>query len=517
MDNDAFFRRATLEICGDLNIENAMSSFIGAVAEEIPIDRMFLQIYESDLGAMRTIAIATKATGDTSDVLTPMPEKARELVEVNFYRFEEGVVGISTPDANPVAAEMLKFHKIEGSSILQMLLSVHNGRFCSVVLTVSGEDRYDQSHVKLLAMLRRPFTIALYNTLKHREVLSLRDRLHDENQLLRTELNRTPDEIVGADFGLSGVMEMVRQVAPTESPVLLTGETGVGKDVVANAIHNTSPRRNAAFVAVNCGAIPETLVDSELFGHEKGAFTGALSTKRGRFERANGGTIFLDEVGEMPPSAQIRLLRVLQNKTIERVGGTGQIDVDTRIIAATNRDLDEMISSGGFREDLWFRLNVFPIRVLPLRERTVDIPSFVQHFIEKKARELKLSETPRLAPGAIDDLMTYTWPGNVRELENVIERAIILCQDGQLRFDLTGPINRQSAAMVDASEVTMDGTFSELDDVVRDHIQKALLKTEGKIHGPSGAGELLGVNPNTLRHRMRKLGIPFAAQTKPSR
>ncbi len=219
--------------------------------------------------------------------------------------------------------------------------------------------------------------------------------LADDNRYLHRELFRLAgDEIVGADFGLKGAMEMVRQVASLNSPVLLLGETGVGKDVIANAIHYSSPRKDGPFVKVNCGAIPETLLDSELFGHEKGAFTGALSQRRGRFERANKGTIFLDEIGELPSQAQVRMLRVLQYKEIERVGGTNPISVDIRLIAATNRDLEEMVRAKQFREDLWFRLNVFPIRIPPLRERREDIPALVRHFIERKSRELRLSALP---------------------------------------------------------------------------------------------------------------------------
>jgi len=205
----------------------------------------------------------------------------------------------------------------------------------------------------------------------------------------------------------------------------LLGETGTGKEVFANAIHYSSPRKNGPFIKVNCGAIPETLLDSELFGHEKGAFTGAVSQKRGRFERANKGTIFLDEIGELPAPAQVRLLRVLQTKEIERVGGATSIPVDVRIISATNRNLQEMIASGRFREDLWFRLNVFPIMIPPLRQRREDIPALVHHLIERKSKELKLTGRPVLAPGAIDRLMAHEWPGNVRELENMIERSLI--------------------------------------------------------------------------------------------
>ena len=213
------------------------------------------------------------------------------------------------------------------------------------------------------------------------------------------------------------------------------GETGVGKEVIANAIHNLSLRSNGPFIRVNCGAIPPTLMDSELFGHEKGAFTGALFQKRGRFERADGGTIFLDEIGELPLEAQVRLLRVLQEKEIERVGGTETIQVDIRVIAATHRNLDQMLAEGRFREDIYFRLRVFPIAIPPLRLRPEDIPVLVQHFIQKKCREMKTVKIPSLAPGALDRLMLYNWPGNVRELENAVERELIVNKGSLLSFD----------------------------------------------------------------------------------
>jgi transcriptional regulator with GAF, ATPase, and Fis domain len=361
--------------------------------------------------------------------------------------------------------------------------------------------------MELLGLLRRPFTIALFNTLEHREVLRLRDRLSDDNSFLNRELIRiSGEEIVGADFGLKPVMDLVHQVAASDSPVLLTGETGVGKDVIAGAIHSESARRNRPFIAVNCGAIPESLVDSELFGHEKGAFTGALARKRGRFERAHQGTIFLDEIGEMPPSAQVRMLRVIQNREVERIGGVERIPLDIRIIAATNRDLVGLMRQGRFREDLWYRLNVFPIAVPPLRERRSDIPALVEHFVRRKTRELKREREPALAPGAIESLTAYSWPGNVRELANVIERSIILSPGGPLRFDLDPPGGDVELGAAPGERVE---PFPTLESIAKVHIRRALEVSGGKIHGEGGAGDLLGMNPNTLRHRMRKLGIPF--------
>ena len=512
MDDNEFFRRVTLRICGNLEIEQAMSACVRTMRGVVPIDRMFLQVYEPELGVMRTVATATAERGRKVDMLTPLSEQVRERIASHAADEPEEVVVIDSEESNPVAREMLRFHGIQGWSILRMRLATEGGRMGGVVLTAEGADRYVPEHARLLLLLEDPFTIALANTLEHREVLRLRDRLADDNRYLHRELLRLAgDEIVGADFGLRDVMHQVRQVAPTDSPVLLAGETGAGKDVIANAIHLGSPRRDGPFIPVNCGAIPESLLDSELFGHEKGAFTGALSRKRGRFERADGGTILLDEIGEMPLPAQVRLLRVLQHHEIERVGGTARIGVDIRIIAATHQDLSAMVRAGRFREDLWFRLNVFPITVPPLRDRRGDIPALVQHFVERKAGELKIGETPRLASGAIDFLLGYDWPGNVRELENLIERAMILHRGEPLRFDDLGtPLGSWGAV---AAPVPDDQTL-DLDTVIASHIRRVLGMTGGKIHGPGGAGELLGVNPNTLRYRMRKLGIPFRKQRR---
>ena len=508
IDENEFFRGATLRICGNLAIEDAMRACTRYLGALIPIGRMFLQVFEPGLGSMRTLATATAEAGEAVDLLTPLADDSREQIRQALDERTEEVVVIESEDRNPAGREMLRFHGIPGSSILRMRLATDDGRVGAVVLTAEGADRYDTDHARLLGLLEEPFTIALANVLVHREVVRLRDRLAEDYRHLQQDLLRiTGDEIVGADFGLREVMHQVRHVAPTESPVLLSGETGVGKDIIANAIHLGSPRRDGPFIPVNCGAIPDSLLDSELFGHEKGAFTGALSRKRGRFERAHGGTILLDEIGEMPLPAQVRLLRVLQHREIERVGGTSRIPVDIRIIAATNQDLAAMVRAGRFREDLWFRLNVFPIEVPPLRDRKGDLPALLQHFIERKAGELKIGETPQLAPGAIDRLVAYDWPGNVRELENLVERAMILRHGAEpLRFDeLAGglPTGR------DATSLPAERETLGLDAVIAAHIRRVLGMTGGKIHGPGGAGELLGVNPNTLRHRMRKLGIPF--------
>jgi transcriptional regulator with GAF, ATPase, and Fis domain len=287
---------------------------------------------------------------------------------------------------------------------------------------------------------------------------------------------------------------------------MLRGETGTGKEVIAGVIHHLSSRRSGPFVPVNCGAIPDSLMDSELFGHEKGAFTGAFERKRGRFERAHGGTLFLDEVGELSPSSQVRLLRVLQDKKIERVGGSDLIDVDVRIIAATHRNLEILMQKGQFREDLYFRLQVFPIIIPPLRHRLMDIPALVQHFLTKKSKAMGFEKIPEVRPGVLNKLNGYHWPGNVRELENMIERALILHPRGPVEFDEVPPL---LAKTEDRQAIPVLPESLSVDQLVIKHIQSVLDMTSGKINGKNGAAELLGLNASTLRQKMRKLNIPF--------
>ncbi len=515
MDQNDFFREATLRLCGNLEIEEGLRSCIEYFAQHMPADTIYLEKSEPELGAMRIIARATKEKGERMDVLIPYSGEARKAMEqiAEVWRARElpTVIVINKPKEEPVTRCLLEALNEPYSSAMSLPLIIEDQVAGALALLAEGDNRFNETHSKLYATLKEPFFVAMSNALKHREVLKLKDLLADDNRYLQGELRRmSGDEIVGANFGLRDVMEKARQVAALDSPVLLLGETGVGKDVIAGAIHYSSIRHDGPFVNVNCGAIPDTLIDSELFGHEKGAFTGALSQKRGRFERANKGTIFLDEIGELPLQAQVRLLNVLQTKEIERVGGVKTISLDIRIIAATNRNLEEMVKLNQFREDLWYRLNVFPIWIPPLRERKSDIPALVEHFIDLKSRELKLPSAPALNPGAIERLMEYHWPGNVRELQNVIERALILNPAGPLMFKHFNPGLSQERKRV-SKEIE---EIRNLDEVVSGYIRRALTKTKGKINGPDGAAKILGVNPSTLRNRMKKLGIEYGQKKK---
>jgi len=294
-------------------------------------------------------------------------------------------------------------------------------------------------------------------------------------------------------------MEQVDQVARTDAPVLILGETGSGKEVVARAIHQRSRRAEGPFLRINCGAIAPDLVDSELFGHERGSFTGAVAARKGWFERADGGTLFLDEVGDLPPAAQVRLLRVLQDGSFMRVGGQHVLTCDVRVVAATHRDLPNLVRTGSFREDLWYRISVFPIRLPPLRERQQDIPALVRHFSERAGVRLSgMAITPTGAD--LDALVAYPWPGNVRELAAVIERGAIL-GDGR-RLELASAIGGLGPQPIVAAQASTTTT--------RDEIVASLRRCHGRIEGPFGAARSLGVNPHTLRSRMRKLGISWS-------
>jgi transcriptional regulator with GAF, ATPase, and Fis domain len=325
------------------------------------------------------------------------------------------------------------------------------------------------------------------------------------------------DAIVGAESGLAPVMERVGLVAALDVPVLLLGETGSGKEVVARAIHTQSRRAAGPFLRVNCGAIPPGLIDSELFGHERGSFTGATSERRGWFERADRGTLFLDEIGELPLEAQVRLLRVLQDHTLERVGGHRPVAVDVRVVAATHRDLRGLIGDGRFREDLWYRIAVFPIDLPPLRDHIEDVPALANHFALRAAA--RFGAPPRLpSPADLELLVAYAWPGNVRELIAVIERAVILGNGTHLEvakalgFEPATPAAPPAAAPSNVAPRpagAADEPFPTLDQAMARHIEAALARTRGRIEGRGGAADLLGINPHTLRARMRKLALDW--------
>ena len=303
------------------------------------------------------------------------------------------------------------------------------------------------------------------------------------------------------------MLQQTQLVAPTDAAALVTGESGTGKELIARAIHESSGRKNHALIKVNCGAVPETLFESEFFGHVKGAFTGAVKDKPGRFELADGGSIFLDEIGEIPLSMQAKLLRVLQEGELERVGDTVTRKVNVRLIAATNRDLLKEVEAGRFRQDLFYRLSVFPIEIPPLRKRPEDVAPLAMHFIDQAARRMN-RRSPLISQASMKQLVAYDWPGNVRELQNVIERAVILSQGGPIRFDL--PQTHEKVSSITPIEEPSKATIltrDELKQQERESIIEALKQAKGRIFGPSGAAVILAMKPTTLASRIKKLGI----------
>jgi len=395
-----------------------------------------------------------------------------------------------------------------------------------VILRTTTEEAFTPEDVGFLSQASGQIAIAVENALAYREISELKDKLAQEKLYLEDEIRSEMnfDQIVGNSPALRHALELVQTVAPSDSTVLLLGETGTGKELIARAIHDHSRRKDRTFVKLNCAAIPTGLLESELFGHEKGAFTGAISPKIGRLELADQGTLFLDEVGDVPPEIQPKLLRALQEREFERLGSTRTKRVDVRLVAATNRDLERMIADREFRSDLYYRLNVFPIRIPPLRERREDIPTLVSYFVQKYARQMhKRIET--IPAAAMKKLIEWEWPGNIRELQNFIERAVILTRGRaleaplaelrQARTDNPAPpatVHSQDeiARIVEETINVIISKKTVADEYAqkqREEIVRALTESRGRVGGDDGAAARLGLNRTTLLSRMKKLGI----------
>ncbi len=432
-------------------------------------------------------------------------------------------VVVRTSGSGELRKVLALLHSPEHADLLVGPLADDSGVHGIFLAAACRSGTFSAEHARLLAALLEPLTVALRNDQRLTEISTLREAAEADKISLLRRLGREAitDAIVGVEGGLKPVMERVRLVAPADLPVLILGETGSGKEVIARAIHDHSPRSGGPFLRVNCGAIPPELIDSELFGHEKGSFTGATGLRKGWFERADGGTLFLDEVGELPPAAQVRLLRVLQDGTFERVGGQHTLTVAVRVIAATNSRLRAMVDEGRFRADLWYRIAVFPIELPPLRDRPEDMSAMANHFAQRAARRFGF---PALTVSAKDLplLLEYSWPGNARELAAVMDRAVILGQGKRLEIATAlgmplGPSGNLQPAENGGSKPARPPTATpqnshpsrRLDDVAREHIERVLIATGGKIEGPAGAAKVLDINPHTLRARMRKLGIEW--------
>lgn len=439
-----------------------------------------------------------------------------------FRRFPLGVrkVGIIASTGQPIevpdtAANSKwlarpEWAKAEGIRALGGQPLVHQGKVLGV-LAVFTRACLGEESLTWLRMIADHAAAAIANARAFEEIEQLKGQLELERDYLRDELLEASEygDIVGQSPSLRNVLQQIDLVAPTDASVLVLGESGTGKELVAREIHRRSSRRDRPMVTVNCASIPRELYESEFFGHVQGAFTGAVSDRAGRFELANGGTLFLDEVGEIPLALQSKLLRVLQEGEFERVGDERTHHADVRIIAATNRDLKLEIEAKRFREDLYYRLNVFPVEIAPLRQRKEDIAILAAHFVELSSQKLNRPQ-PRLTQANILGLQRYDWPGNIRELQNVIERAVITASKNRLRFDLPADISSLAADLAETSPSTDESTIFSYDELrrrERENILAALKQTKWKLSGNDGAAELLGIKPTTLASRMKKMGI----------
>ncbi|MDL2226616.1 sigma-54-dependent Fis family transcriptional regulator [Deltaproteobacteria bacterium OttesenSCG-928-M10] len=498
---DKFYREISRTLLGSLDIHVSLERCLDYLRQVLPVDELVICLAADEKGIMRVFARTSppEAGKPAEDLVLPetfwkwfkyQPHQPVTLLTDESFKSMPPHFAEFFPGRWRRAGEILVYLEVEEQVLGIMLIRALDGVF------------FQPEQVELLALVKEPFSMALASALTYRRYMECKNMPAPENGWPAGA--KRSNVVIGENNGLREVMRLVDQVAALNNTVLILGETGSGKEVVANAIHQRSHRWAGPFVKVNCGAIPDSLIDSELFGHERGAFTGAYIQQRGRFERAGGGTIFLDEVGELSLKAQVRLLRVLTTHEIERLGGSQVVPVDIRVIAATHRDLSKLVAEGTFREDLWFRLNVFPIAVPPLRERKSDIPLLLRHFLNVKSREANLAPPP-IGPRALKRLVAYDWPGNIRELENVIERELILKPGHELNFEALLPlISGQRGQAVWDSE---PGRWPTLDEINLRYIRKVLENTGQRISGPGGAAEILGINPNTLRSRMYKLGL----------
>jgi formate hydrogenlyase transcriptional activator len=490
----------TQEITSDLTFHELAASISAGVCEFMQCTTAQFLIPDPANGRFRAIApdfprgeewmYRTHAVAD--DAKSPASRAIHTLKPILVNgKIADCVDCLADRSSEPAARESLNH--------LCFVPLVIRGRALGVLaLSRQVEAPFLPSDLELLTQASPQIAIALENALAYQEISGLKDKLAQEKLYLeeeiRSELNF--DQIVGTSPALRQVLQMVETVAACDSTILLFGETGTGKELIARAIHDHSQRKNRTFVKMNCAAIPSGLLESELFGHERGAFTGAISQKIGRFELAHQGTLFLDEIGDIPLELQPKLLRALQEREFERLGSTHTKKVDVRLVAATNRNLEQMIEDGQFRSDLYYRLNVIPIRIPSLRERREDVPLLVKYFVQKYARRMQ-KQIDTIPAAAMRKLMAWHWPGNVRELENLVERAVVLTRGTALAIAVP-ELTKRCAAV---TQETADGAAE------RDRILRILKETHGRVSGPDGAAVRMGLKRTTLISRMKKLGI----------
>jgi PAS domain S-box-containing protein len=487
-------------LLANMDAGKLLDAISASIREVIPHDNAGLALHDAAAGDM-----VVQFLGDPgADVF---PRELRVPIDGSLsgiaFRTREPVLLESIASAS-VTPDTLSYLKRMGMQSGVWVPLVHHDKAVGALSVVSRQEgSFGQREVEMLVQIAGQVAMAVDHAMAFRRIAELRDRLNQEKQYLEEEINLENrfEDIVGESTGLRNVLQQIETVAPTDATVLIQGETGTGKELLARAIHRLSPRSERTFIKLNCAAIPAGLLESELFGHEKGAFTGAIARKIGRLELAHEGTLFLDEVGDLPLDLQPKLLRALQEREIERLGGTRPIPVNVRLIAATNRDLATMVAEKQFRSDLFYRLKVFPVSAPPLRERAADIPILVRHFVSRHARRMgKTIES--ISPEAMAALVAWKWPGNIRELENFLERAVILSRGPVLHVPLA-----ELEAMQEEEEEAAAADNPTLQAAERDHILRALREAKGVIGGPGGAAERLGLKRTTLNSKMKKLGI----------
>jgi formate hydrogenlyase transcriptional activator len=486
-------------IVSHLELPELLKAISACLRRVIPHDFAWFCLYDPAIRQLRAHAMDFPTNQDFVEAGDPIP---LEGTPDGLAFTSQKMVHVRSLSLSEFPADIMKRAAAAGLKSGCAVPLISHGRALGTLSVVSMQkDAFTDDDAKLFSWIGNQVALAVANSIAYQEISSLRDKLAKEKLYLEEEIQTSYnfEEIVGDSQALKLVLKEVQTVAATDSTVLILGETGSGKELVARALHNLSNRRERTFVKINCAAIPTGLLESELFGHERGAFTGAIATKIGRFELADRGTIFLDEVGEIPLELQVKLLRVLQEQEFERLGSTKTIRVNVRIIAATNRDLGRMVEEQRFRSDLYYRLKVFPVTVPPLRDRTEDIPLLVRHFAQKFAQRMK-KRIETIPSEAMKALQAYPWPGNVRELENFIERAVILTK-GQDLFVSLAELKRTPGHLTNSEAMT-------LEQAEREHILKALRESNWTIGGPAGAAAKLGMKRTTLQSKMQKLGIP---------
>ncbi len=486
-------------IIAKLERESLFQAVTEALRKVLNFDRASITLYDAVRDALKVYVLASPSP--SSSVLPVGAEMPRQGSRLGWVIEHKQPVRIRDFREEPGLAPEDRLAEEGFRSAVIVPLIAKGSAVGTLNLGSKVPDRYSDDDTEFLEEVATQIALAVENLKAYEEIAQLKARLEQENFYLQEEIKTQHnfEEVVGQSSAIKRVLKAVETVAPTDANVLILGETGTGKELVARAVHNLSPRKDMALVKVNCAALPSGLIESELLGHEKGAFTGAMSRKIGRFELANGGTIFLDEIGDLPLELQAKLLRVLQEGEFERVGASQTIKVDVRVIAATNRDLERAMHEGRFRQDLFYRLNVFPIRLPSIRERVEDIPLLARYFAIKYGTKLgrKIETIPQKT---MDFMLAYSRPGNIRELENIIERAVILSK---------GPILEIESELLSSSHFTHQKEKEPLtlEEIERAHIVKTMKETRWVIEGPKGAAKILNLHPNTLRSRMQKLGI----------